>query len=105
MLDATQAATEFQRANDALNAIILTREGVDDAVKAKAIEAQADLALRFTAQALKNVDMRTALFQSFIDAMEGVIAAADAGNPLPVLQQFQAIVNESKDLLEQVNGA
>jgi hypothetical protein len=104
MLDPTQAATEFQKADDALNAVILAR-GVDEAVRSKAIEAQSDLALRFTRQALNNIAMRTALFQSFIDAMEGVIATADASNPLPVLQQVQSVVDESKDLLQQATSA
>jgi hypothetical protein len=100
MLDAEKAAEEFQRADDALNAIILAPNAIEAEVD-KAIAAQETLALRFTADAIRSANNRTALFQRFIKSMEAVLDGIGRDSPLEGIQQLQAIVDQSKDLLAE----
>jgi len=102
MLDAEKAAEEFQRADDALNAIILAPNAIEAEVD-KAIAAQETLALRFTADAIRSANNRTALFQRFIKAMESVLDGIGRDSPLEGIRQLQAIIDQSKDLLTEAS--
>jgi hypothetical protein len=104
MLDIDKATAEFQRALRALSAIIRSRNASPEQKEA-AKAARADLSLKFTQQAIEAIDERTVLFQEFITAMENIINEIGRDSPLEGLKTLTKIVDDSKDLLAQVEKA
>ena len=104
MVTSAQADAIYEKALDAINAVIRARKGVTREQKEQARKRRTELTLNYIDQAIADVEERTAKFQAFIDDMQALIESFDSGTKAASVRRLKRVVDEATMVITAATG-